>query len=215
MNLTTPFEVLKYSPAGFSYPTRSFCFLIPQIEQAFKRECLGDKLFDFLVSRLKPYPANFEEWDAAATYSTGDIAIRNLCTYESTANANTTDPLAPGSSWALFQRFDHAGANELWESYLRQILASKVYVATLPSATYQTGAGGLVVNNGDSTGARAASKSELLGIINEQTDFVRMTVENMLEWLADNAAAKGLPYAGCSTGCETRATRSRRFAFRV
>lgn len=214
MNLTTEFEVLKYSPAGFNYPTKSFCILIPQIEQAFRRECLGDQLFDFLVTKLKPYPATFAEWDEAATYAIGDIVIRNLCTYESTANSNTTDPIEPGATWVQFERFDHAGSNELWELYLRQIFASKVYIATLPSATYQTGAGGLVVNNGDNTGARAANKTELLGIINEQTDFVRMTVENMLEWLSDNATEKGLPSVNCSTGCETRTNRSRRFAFR-
>lgn len=214
MNLTTEFEVLKYSPAGFNYPTKSFCILIPQIEQAFRRECLGDQLFDFLVTKLKPYPATFAEWDEAATYAIGDIVIRNLCTYESTANSNTTDPIEPGATWVQFERFNHVGANELWSLYLRQIFASKVYIATLSSATYQTGAGGLVVNNGDNTGARAANKTELLGILNEQTDFVRMTVENMLEWLSDNATEKGLPSVYCSTGCETRTNRSRRFAFR-
>lgn len=215
MNLTTPFEVLKYSPAGFNYPTRSFCILIPQIEQAFRRECLGDALFDFMVAHLKPYPETFTEWDESETYAIGDIVIRNLCTYESTANSNTTDPIETGSNWVQFERFDHVGANELWELYLRQIFASKVYIATLPSSTYQTGAGGLVVNNGDNTGARAANKTELLGILNEQTDFVRMTVENMLEWLSDNATEKGLPSVNCSTGCETRTNRSRRFAFRT
>jgi hypothetical protein len=215
MNLTTSFEVLKYSPAGFNYPTRSFCILIPQIEQAFRRECLGDALFDFLVSKLKPYPTTFAEWDASATYAIGNIVIRNLCTYESTANSNTTDPIENGATWVVFTRFNHAGANELWELYLRQIFASKVYIATLPSATYQTGAGGVVVNQGDGTGARAANKTELLGIINEQTDFVRITVENMLEWLSDNATKKQLPSVNCSTGCETRTNRSRRFAFRT
>jgi hypothetical protein len=214
MNLTTPFEVLKYSPAGFNYPTRMFCVLIPQIEQAFRRECLGDTLFDFLVSHLNEYPDTFTEWDATETYNLGDIVIRNACTYESAANSNTDDPLETGADWQLFDRFDHAGANTLWALYLRQIFALKVYLATIQPATYQSGAGGLVVNNGDNTGARAATKAELLTIINDQTNLLRMMVENMLEWLRDNAVANDLPSPICFDGCETRTNRSRRWAFR-
>lgn len=215
MNLTTPFEVLKYSPAGFSYPTRNFCVIIPQIEQDFARECLGDKLYDFLFLHLKPYPDTYTEWDSAATYNTGNIVVRAQCTYESVGNANTSDPLQNAVLWRKFKRFDNEGANELWELYLRQIFAAKVYIKTLPSATHQTGAGGLVVNQGDNTGTRAANKGELLQIINEQTDFIRMTTENMLKWLNDNAKEKGIPYVACSSNCETRVNRSRRFAFRT
>lgn len=214
MNLTLPFEVLKYTPAGFNYPTKTFCVLIPQIEQAFARECLGKELFDFLVSHLEPYPSVFEEWDSAVTYALNDIVIRNLCTYKSTANGNTTDPLESGADWDIFERFDHAGSNELWEKYLRQIFAAKVYVATISGATYQTGAGGLTVNAGDSSGARAANKMELIETIKEQNNFIRLTTDNMLCWLSDNATTKGLPYVPCVAGCEATTVRSRRWAFR-
>jgi len=214
MNLTTPFEVLKYSPAGFDYPTASFCRLIPQYEQELRSECLGKELFDFLVEHLNPYPETFTEWDAEETYAIDDVVVRNNCTFISTANANTTDPLDAGSSWDAFERFDHAGANELWEMYLRQIMASRVYLGSITPATYRSGAGGAVINAGDSSGFRSVNQTEMLVLMREQKAFIELTTQNMIEWLNDNYVAKELPLPGCANNCDVPANRSRRWALR-
>lgn len=214
MNLTTEFEVLKYSPAGFDYPTSMFCLLIPQYEQQLKRECLGDDLFDFLVSKLTPYPATVSEWDESISYSIGDVVIRNNCTFTSTANTNTTDPLVAGSDWTPFERFTHSGANNLWSLYLRQIMATKVFAGSLGSATYRAGSGGLVVNSGDGTGSRSATKTEMLTSMTQFNGFIEMTTVNMIEWLTDNYVAQDLPIPACVGNCDVPENRSRRFAWR-
>lgn len=215
MDLTTPFEVLKYSPAGFDYPTTNFCVLIPQFEQELRRSCLGKPLFDFMVSKLTPYPAGLLEWDSAVSYALDDVVIRNGCTFVSTANSNETDPLAIGADWSEFERFTDAGANELWSLYLRQIMAFKVYMASLTSTTFRAGAGGIVVGSGDGSGFRSANKGEILNTKQELEAFIRMTTDNMVEWLSDNYVAKGLPTPICVTGCDTTTNRSRRWAFRT
>lgn len=214
MNLTVPFEVLKYSPAGMDYPSDNFCILIPQLELQMKRECLGKDLFDFLVDHLNTYPTNPIEWDSSVSYSIGDIVVRNGCTFTSTANANTTDPLDSGSDWDEFERFNHTGANELWSGFLRQIMAYKVYIASLNPATYRSGAGGLVINTGDSSGFRSATKTEMLTTISQHTAFVQLMTENMIEWLNCNYSDLGLPSLICIGNCDIKKNRSRRFAFR-
>lgn len=214
MDLITPFEVLKYSPAGFDYPTSSFCELIPQIEQEFARECLGETLYDYLVTKLAVYPSSVSEYDPNATYSLDDLVIRNGCTFKSTANGNTTDPIEPGSSWTAFERFTDAGANRLWEGYLRFLLALKVYQSSLIFTTFRSGAGGLTVNQGDGSGTRGANKAELIHTSTNLDGQIKRTTDNMLKWLDKNAETLGLPVPECLAGCETPARHSRRWAFR-
>lgn len=213
MDLITPFEVLKYSPAGFDYPTSSFCELIPQIEQEFTRECLGDDLYEYLVAKLAPYPS-VNEYDPNVTYSLDDLVIRNGCVFKSTANTNTTDPIEPNSDWTSFERFTDAGANELWTKYLRFILALKVYQSSLIFTTYRAGAGGLTVNQGDGSGTRSATKNELTQVAGHLDGQTKRAVENMVQWLKDNAETKGLPLSSCLGQCETKTRSSRRFAWR-
>lgn len=214
MDLITPFEVLKYSPAGFDYPTASFCELIPQIEQEFARECLGIDLYDYLVTKLAAYPSTVLEYDPSVSYNLDDLVIRNGCTFKSTANSNTTDPIETGSSWTAFERFTDAGANELWTKYLRFILALKVYQSSLIFTTYRSGAGGATVNQGDGSGFRAANKNELVQLSGHLDGQVKRTTSNMLKWLADNYEAKGFPVPACVGACETPARTSRRWAWR-
>ena len=215
MNLTVPFEVLKYSPAGFEYPTDLFCVLIPQLEMEMRRNCLGRPLFDFMVSHLTPYPEVFREWNGATTYNIGDVVIRNTCTHISLANCNTEDPLKVNTSWTPFKRFDHDGANYLWETFLRTIMAYKVFVASLNSTTYRAGAGGMTMNVGDGTGTRAVDKTTFLTNLTQYNGFIMTTTDNMVEWLGDNYKTAGFPKPSCvGDNCDTTPRASHRIAFR-
>jgi hypothetical protein len=188
--------------------------LIPQIEQELIRECLGKTLGEYLKAHLTAYPDPVVEWDETASYSIGDVVIRNLTTYTSTANSNASDPIVSGSSWDIFKRFDTAGANELWEGYLRQVLCMQVYNASLASSTYRSGAGGMVINAGDSSGFRSVNKTELLSVMATNEAFIKMTMGNMEEWLTCNYVEKGLPMPACLENCDLPGRRSRRWAFR-
>lgn len=214
MELITPFEVLKHSPAGFDYPTGSFCEIIPQVEQEFVSECLGDDLYDYLVSVLSTYPTTAVEYDETVTYNLDDLVIRNGCVFVSTSNGNVTDPIEPNSDWNQYERFTASGANKLWTKYLRYILALKVYTSSLVFTTYRAGAGGLVVNQGDGSGFRTANKTEMITVAEKIEGQIQRTTANMLKWLSDNATTEGLPLPECLSGCETPGRRSRRWGFR-
>ena len=213
-NLTTPYEVLRYSAAGKDYPTMHFCELIPQIEEEFVRVCLGTELYEYLVSNMAVVPSALE-WDKAATYNTGDTIIRNGCLFVSEIDSNTgDDPLLSSGDWSEFERFSDAGSQALWERYLRRILALKVYSASLTYATWRSGSGGVVVNGGDAQGFRSGTKSELSDIKTGLLAEVERTTGNMVKWLTDNATDQGLPYATACLACETPGRRSRRWSFK-
>lgn len=213
-NLITPYEVLVYSSAGKNYPTAEFCDLIPQIEEEFVRVCLGAELYGFLLANMATVPAA-PEWDATVTYALGDAVIRNGCVFISLAGGNTgNDPLLDAANWSAFKRFSHTGALELWEKYLRRILALKVYSASLTYTTWRSGAGGIVVNGGDAQGFRSAGKAEISEIRTGILAEVERTTGNMLVWLKQNAKAKGLPYATACFACPTPGKLSRRWSFK-
>lgn len=213
MSLITAFEVLKYSPAGFDYSTATFCEIIPQIEEELARECLGADLYDYLISVLRVYPNSATEYDATLTYSLDDLAIRNGCLFVSTANGNTTDPIEPNSDWTAWERFTAAGANNLWNKYLRFILALKVYQSSLIFTTFRAGAGGLTVNSGDGSGFRSVNKTELISVEAKLDGQAQRATANMLAWLKDNYVAESLPLPECLRGCEVPGRHSRRWGF--
>lgn len=215
-NLITAFEVLKYSPAGSDYPTRYFCDLIPQIEQEFARECLGQDLYDYFVSKLADYPTDAAEWDSTETYAADDTVIRNGCLFVSQVNSNTSDPLEDSVNWTAFERFTDSAVNDFWEDYLRRILALKVYMSSLIYTTWRSGAGGIVISAGDNAGFRAANKAEISDIKTGIIAEIERTTKNMIVWLGDNGTDAGFPTAlVCNQKCDTPGTRSRRWAWKI
>lgn len=213
-NLITPFETLRHSGAGKDYPTSQFCELIPQIEEEFARVCLGQELYDYLVSKLAALPSAVE-WSPSTTYSIDDRAIRNGCLFVSAQNSNQgNDPLLDDGNWNEFEKFTDSGCQELWEKYLRRILALKVYSSSLTPVTWRSGAGGVVVNTGDVQGFRSGNKGEIFEIKTTALAEIERATGNMVYWLQKNYVDKNLPYKTDCTVCPTPGRRSRRWGFK-
>lgn len=214
--LITPFEVVTNAPVSRDYPTTHLCVLLPQIEQAFVRECLGKELYDYLVSKLNTYPSGVVDWVQGVAYGVGSFVLRNGCTYECLIDGIESDPATDTESWRMFKKFTDAAANELWEKYLKLVLALKGYVATIVPNTFKSNAGGLIINDGDGTGNRSARKAELLEVKTHTITEIERVTTNMVEWLNENAFTKQLPWKNpCSTtNCATVGKNSRRWGFR-
>jgi hypothetical protein len=214
MSLITAFEVGKYSGAGPGYPTTLFCSLIPQIEQEFVRECLGTTTWNYLVSKLQAIPTGATEWQTCDIYQTGTLVIYFGCLYTSTANNNATVPGEDGADWEPFDKFTDEACNTLWVTYLRYLLAMKVYEPTITRATWRTNAGGAVINAADNSGMRAANKAELSTIRGDIKRDIERVTTNMIEWFRINTD-NGIPtpYICAAGNCQTKGANNRRWGF--
>ena len=50
--MITAWEVKRFSPAGRDYPEVNICEAIPHIEEAFGYACLGEELYEYLLSKI-------------------------------------------------------------------------------------------------------------------------------------------------------------------
>lgn len=214
--MITPFQVLTNSGASRDYPTALFCKLIPQIEQEFVRTCLGSELWDYLKSKLTPIPEDVVTWNRNDVYMDGDAVDYYGTLFLSMNDNNATEP-SYTNDWGQFQMFTDAACNTLWELYLVNVLAMKVYDATLARTTLRTTSGGVTVNTGDSSGFRSGKMDEIQRIRGDIQKDIERTTTNMIEWLENTATDNGLPLPFiCSGGnCKTTGRNSRRWNFRT
>lgn len=223
-NMITAWEVKEYSPAGKGYPTVNICHAIPQVEQDFGYRCLGEEMYEWLLTKLNEYPDNAAEYDQNTEYDTDQVVVRNGCLYKSGIDCNRTDPIAQDSKWTTVSRFTDACANELWTGYLRRILAFRVHQSVMVYDTQRSGAGGVTVNLGEgyNQGSRAANDQEMARRQKRLEDDVNVTIENMYRWMQkkiDAGACTGMPLQS-STACWSALCKKpqrglRRIAFRV
>jgi hypothetical protein len=140
-------------------------------------------------------------------------------------DCNRNDPNNdPDATWEVAKRFETACANEMWENYMRQILACKSVIHTLDFATYPVKAGGVTVLDGGSTynsqGFRSANKGELNDVKTNMFSIVDVLTKNMLFWAkqkVDDGLCADMPLNDmlrCNGMCRTEASQARkRFAF--
>jgi len=222
--MITAWEVKRFSPAGRDYPEVNICEAIPHVEEEFGYRCLGEELYEWLLTKLEAYPADALEYDCDSEYDTDDVVIRHGCLYKSLIDCNRADPVVPDSDWEVVDRFTDACANELWTKYLRRILAFKVHQTVMVYDTQNSGAGGVTVNLGDgyNQGSRAANDQELARRQKRLEDDVNVTIENMYRWMKkkiDAVECADMPLqSGVSCWaaiCKSPQRGIRRWAFKV
>lgn len=214
-------EVILNSPAGKDYPQRPVCDAIPREEMDFFYSCLGKTFYDYLKAHLTAYdPETTFEFNPATNYSIGDVVIRHGCLYKSNIGSNATDPANDKiNAWNVLPKFDNDCANEIWVSFLRQILAYRIYMSTLNYTTQKSTAGGVVVMMGDSSGMRGANKGEISDTKTALLHQIDMSTKNMHRWLIEKKddPTCTLPIAdalACDFWCRGNKSQKRRWAFK-
>lgn len=221
--LITAYEVKRYSPAGRAYPEANICLLARQVEEDFMVRCLGEEMYEWLKSKLTPYPPNAMDYDPSISYELDDVVIRHGCLFKSLVGCNRTDPAEVDNDWDLLRKFTDNCANSLWERYLREALALRVYEAVITYDTIHSTAGGLVVSvsDGMSSTVRAASKAEIGDVATRLRQHQEVIIGNMRRWLKslhDNNQCAQMPLASslacASGGCDNVRVNTRRFALK-
>jgi len=225
--LITATEVTRYSQAGNGFPIDVICREIGLIEPDFGEECLGEDLYEWLLENMAAAPENPKEWVQDTEYADGEFVVRNGCLYESLLDCNRNDPLDdPDDTWQAFRKFGNNDcANEFWEE-LRQVLALKVYAASLNYATRQTGANGMTVLAGVSEfngqGFRSANKGELSDYKTDLIADIERATRRMMRWAKKKVDAGlddcgGMPLdemLNCNGLCAPQTNSVRRWGFR-
>jgi len=219
----TPWEVIRYSPAGSNYPTEKICNNIRQVEEDFFYRCFGQTFYEYLQDHLNEYPDPEPGlWDAGDTYATGDYVVYEGCLYRSLQNTNTgKDPASETEWWALFEKFDDACLNRLWTGYLRPYLAHVLYAESLLFTTQNSGAGGITVRSNDrvseGSGIRTANMNEISAHKATVMDLAAKIYENMIRYINLNAqtCTEYQNILACNNNCGPAVKKAgRRIAFR-
>lgn len=188
--IIAPIEVVWYSPAGRDYPLDNICLVLDSVEEDFVISCLGYEMWLWMTNNAEPWPDDTGEWCDGTDYSMGEYVTREGRLFMSLENDNTNDPLDDGDTptWEEPKRFgSNECMNELWENYLRKLIANNVYKSTLNFTTQKTGANGLTVLesgsqfNGQSF--RSGSKAELVDY-KISIDTINATLtKSMMRWI--------------------------------
>ena len=225
--LATPYEVVKYSQAGRDYPTDKICNILPQVEEEFGYDCLGETLYEYLLGELEAYPDNVEDWSSDGSYDIDDYVVRFGCLYKSLIDCNRNDPADEvEGAWEVPARFgDNQCANELWDNYLRQIIALKTYVLSINSTSMKSGPNGItVLENPDrfqGSGTRTANKAERSDYKVDHLKTIEIITRNMLRWAqkkVSNDSTCEVPLSSmleCNGLCKPASKSRRRWGFKV
>lgn len=220
--LITAYEVIRYSPAGRDYPETHVCDRIALVEETLWNKCFGWDFYDYMITKISPLPTGQVEWEVGQSYAINQWVIRDSCSYKSLAGANTTDPLTDTTNWERHRKFTDDCLNELWEGYLRQYLAFKIYAGSLIYTTHNSTAGGLVIRSnedGRGGGTRVASKGEIIYSQEKILSDIQDIYDNMISWLKKNKTDCLFPTIkvldeSCGTDCIQRKSK-RRWAFKT
>lgn len=187
-NLLTPFEVIKYSAAGKSYPLDNIRLLIPVFERDFMIGCIGEPYYNLMLKDVRKFDTA-KAWINGTSYNTGDYIIYNGSILESCKSTNTTEPSVINENWREPNKFNKKAYNSLWDNYLRNVLCFKIYKEALPQDTFLSGAKGLVITSQDQSGAMTAQSKDVEYILRHIQKHIDLLIEGMKSFIETNCEA--------------------------
>lgn len=219
--LITAWEVVKYSPESDKFPTGLVQPHIYPKERTFRRVYLGKEFYDLLLADKVDYGV-VEEWDATATYASGDYVDYFGTTLVSLTSGNNTQPCEDqaGEFWEEPDKFTTECYQNLWELYLRQYLAYYIIPAALPHATYPSGGKGVTewIDDGSmrqGAGSKSASQGVLASRLNILQNEANEILQNMRDWMNDQNDAGTCDFSLAIPCIESNPTpQRRRIAYR-
>lgn len=211
--LITAYEVVKYSPVRFDYPTATICTAIKNKELSLFRDCLGTDFYNLLLADVINYH-NIPEYNIYTRYTTGDIVFYDGTLFVALQGAPPSTPLEDDSSWAIAPKFTTTKYQVLWDDYLKYYLAYMIIHSTINYSTFQAGSMGLVlIKNYTEQGQSTVGLKELWNwksnIKQDAVDFL----ENMKAFISDNIEDYPTLAGVCGLTCGIR--KKRRIAFRL
>ena len=143
--LITSMEVIASSPVGHNYDTRLLCQFLPEAEYKLISDCcFGEEFYLALIEDMK----DIEEYDDCKDYSLGDIVVFGARIYEAIGEPQAGEsPETDPSLWSITPKFNNPDYEELYECYLRDLLAFCVLHSSIISQAIRVETIGVMKNN--------------------------------------------------------------------
>lgn len=196
--LISPAEAIRFSPVGADFPASQVFGQIRAEELDLFVEYIGEDFYYRLVADLVEYSGT-PEWNGGP-YAKGENVMEAGVVYTSLVADNEEpigDPLN-ASAWKEADKFATPCFNSLWvDGFLREFLAYSVILASLPFATYPTGALGPVEKYEDATGVRTAGNPNYSKIVDQLERGKHQRLRLVLKYMTDNAVGCDFTGAFC------------------
>ncbi len=182
-----PVQVIKQAGAKSTYETVWISPIIDSEEYSFFEESLSARSYNCMLKHKTSY-TEVNVWDrkCSVDYSIGDYIIYDGEIYQKITTDTTSNPPKVNDAWEIAKRFNNEFLNNLWNMHLKSVLALKIYIASLPQATYQVGAVGATALQDTNDGLRGASKYELNMLIDSLGQRLYNKVQYMINYLRVN-----------------------------
>jgi hypothetical protein len=151
MSLITLIEIKKNAPIEKEFKDSDLIMFKDAIESSYFSSCLGVDFYQQLKSDLKDEKnwQTVKQW-TAGTYNENDLVIFDFEVLRSKENSNQEKPDPTSAKWEKAMKFKEDIHNQIWDTYLKFIIACLIVNKALPFATYRIGANGATfVQNGD------------------------------------------------------------------
>lgn len=181
MAIITSNEVIKYSIAERAFPTDKVERMLNIIETKFMRDCVGIDFYELLKDDQINW-ATAQEWEPG-TYAEGDLAWWEDDIFESTEDANATEPSLINPKWKPADKFNTSEYNNLYKLYLRPIIANEIIRITAPLETIKLSAKGAVMFTEDQSNTIGADSRSIDSILRHLKDLIELQKSEMIEYV--------------------------------
>ncbi len=193
-----PESVVFFGGGKLNFETKWIGTILDSEEYAFFEEYLNADVYDCLESKINDW-GQVTMWEACRDYAIGDYVLYNGSVYKFIGVDSTNVPFNDLINWELAKRFVDDNLNKLWERHLLSVLATKIYMAAIPAATYQVSAVGATALTDTNDGLRGVTKSEISLLMDSWGQRLFNKVQHMKNYINKNIDT--LPCFDYMTGC--------------
>ena len=188
MSIISGYEAHRFSVVGREYQTTTINKLKGDIELQVFTDCLGLDLYELMKTDSALIDlTSLLEWSAATTYALSDkIFFYDSIMESKAANNLNHNPAhdAAGQYWNFADKFTDENFQELYELYLRDILANKIIKECLIIDTMQVSAKGITMSvSPDQHGNATADVKTIEYQLRHIQSIIDRKIELMNVWL--------------------------------
>jgi hypothetical protein len=192
--ITTPQEVIRYSPTRNDFPPNELIQAIYRFEKIFFKDCLKD-LYDAMKESVVQY--DYVCFEKNQSYGAGVFVLFNGIIYESLVSSNDTIP-KEGPRWKEPVKFSDPEVESIWNEVLKYLISYNVLLRVITFTTMQSGSKGLIVFTEDDSNIKGATNKDVIEFKRE-LNFSINEYQNIFQDIINESNSD--IFVLCKSGC--------------